>query len=123
MHGGHYEEFLLAWSRNRLDPGTCTGKMEYGLSAHGGGRPRGQESQTHQYGDAYEVGPQIDASSIKHGHPGVDGQLRESIGLGPAIRAPAGPISILQGPGTGFFSGQRMFQAKLGDRAHFRFLE
>ena len=112
MHGGHYEEFLLAWSRNRLDPGTGTGKMEYGLPAHGGGRPRGQESQTHQYGDAFEVGPQIDASSIRHGHSGVDGQLRESVGLGPAIRASAGPISILQGPGTGFFSGPEDVSSK-----------
>ena len=65
----------MAWSRNRWDPGTGTGKMEYGLPAHGRGRPRGQESQTHQYSVAYEAGPQIDESSIGHGHPGVDGRL------------------------------------------------
>ena len=41
------------------------------------------------------VRTQIDASSIRHGHPGVDGQLRESVGLLPAIRAPAGPVSFL----------------------------
>ena len=93
----------MAWSRNRRNPGIGTGKMEYGLPAHDGGRPRGQESQTHQYGAAYEVGTQTDASSIGHGHPGVDGQLRESVGLGPAIRAPARPVNFLQGPKTGVF--------------------
>ena len=95
----------MAWSRNGWDPGTGTGQMKYGLPAHGGGGPRGQESQTHQYGVAYEVGTQTNAGSIGHGHPGVDGQLRESVGLGPAIRAPAGPVSFLQGPKTGAFSG------------------
>ena len=95
----------MAWSRNRWDPGTCTGKMECGLPAYGGGRPRGQKSQTHQYVAACEVGPPIDASSIGHGHPGFDGQLRESARLGPAIRAPAGWVSVLQGPETGFFPG------------------
>ena len=38
-------------------------------------RPRGQESPTHQCRTAYEVGMQTDASSIVHGHPGLDGQL------------------------------------------------
>ena len=51
--------------------------------------------QPSQNGIAYEVGTQIDAGSIGHGHPGVDGKLRESVGLGPAIRAPAGPVSFL----------------------------
>ena len=51
------------------------------------------------------MGTQTDAGSIGHDHPGVDGQLRESVGLGPTIRAPVGPVNFLQGPKTGVFSG------------------
>ena len=88
-----------------MDPGTGTGKMECVLPAYGGGRPRGQKSQTHQHSDAYEVGPQNDASSIGHGQLGFDGQLRESAGLGPAIWAPAGRVNVLQGTKIEFFPG------------------
>ena len=77
--------FFLAWSRNIWDLGTCIGKMECGLPPHVGGRPRGQKSPTHQYDAAYEVGPQIDTSSIKYGHLSFDGQLRDSARLGAAL--------------------------------------
>ena len=67
------------------------------MPPYGRGRPRGQESPSHQYCTAYEVGTQNDASSIEHGHPDLNGQLWDRAGLGAAIRTKARRVSVLQG--------------------------
>ena len=77
--------------------------MENGIPPYDRGRPRGQEPMTHKYRTAYEVGTQNDASSVGHGHPDLNGQLWDRVGLGAAIRTAARRVGVLQGSETSFF--------------------
>ena len=104
-----------------MGPGEGTGQMEYDMPAHGGGRSRGQESRTHQYDVAYEVGTQLMQAPSDMATQVLMESYERVLDWGQRSEHRQGQSAFYKGLRPVFSQAQRMFQAKLGDGAHFRF--